>query len=440
MKRHCILSTGLTLLSAAAAAQIDSARLVRLANSDNEDSLGVAINHYARQESTQEKAAALYAKALATFPKGKYAAMDAQSKLKTATNLVEKETRFQQLIKDFPAEASGNSTLMMAFAYAETGNADKALAYLQPYNGRDKITVMAQLGMVTGRKDLQAGIAILKPAVDSLSARGDSRSYTYYAATYADLLMQAGKKEEGYNVAAALFKAAPEKMGRIYLDALVATGRLEEAFPLMTEQFRNGTATDSVKAKFKTAYIQVKGTDKGFAEYKTALETENAKKMKEEVAKIVVDEPSTDFTLKDVNGATVKLSALKGKVVVLDFWATWCGPCKASFPSMQAAVNKYKNDPDVVFLFIHTLNQGNGDATADAKNYIDNNHYTFRVLMDLRDKTTHKSKVADDYQLQGIPAKFVIDRKGRVRFKLTGFGGGNESAVNELSAMIDYVK
>src|SRR5690554_335086 len=66
-----------------------------------------------------------------------------------------------------------------------------------------------------------------------------------------------------------------------------------------------------------------------------------------------VSAPAPDFVLKDLDGNTVSLKDQKDKVVILDFWATWCGPCIQSFPSMQTAIDLYKNDPNVVFLFIN---------------------------------------------------------------------------------------
>jgi peroxiredoxin len=66
--------------------------------------------------------------------------------------------------------------------------------------------------------------------------------------------------------------------------------------------------------------------------------------------------------------------------------------------------------------------------------------YNFEVLMDKKDPETKENKVVTSYKVYGIPAKFVIDPKGNVRFKLTGFDGSNEAAVDELSMMIDMAK
>src|SRR5690606_41666590 len=80
--------------------------------------------------------------------------------------------------------------------------------------------------------------------------------------------------------------------------------------------------------------------------------------------------PAPGFSLKDLDGKEVSLEDLKGKVVVLDFWATWCAPCIKSFPAMQMAVDKYKEDPEVAFLFINTWERQE-DPAAAVKQFMD---------------------------------------------------------------------
>src|ERR1700749_3607746 len=68
----------------------------------------------------------------------------------------------------------------------------------------------------------------------------------------------------------------------------------------------------------------------------------------------MLNDKAPNFILKDINGKTVSLADYKGKVLILDFWATWCVPCRNSFPAVKMAVEKYKNDPDVKILFSDT--------------------------------------------------------------------------------------
>jgi thiol-disulfide isomerase/thioredoxin len=114
----------------------------------------------------------------------------------------------------------------------------------------------------------------------------------------------------------------------------------------------------------------------------------------------------------------------------VDFWATWCGPCKASFPGMQKMVSKYKDDPNVKFVFIDTWEKGD-EKQKNAAEFIANNKYSFHVLMDNDDK------VVAEFKVEGIPTKFVIDKNGMVRFKAVGFDGSDDKLMTELTAMIE---
>jgi peroxiredoxin len=154
--------------------------------------------------------------------------------------------------------------------------------------------------------------------------------------------------------------------------------------------------------------------------------------------KEMLNKRAIDFTLKSLDGKNVKLSDLKGKIVVLDFWATWCGPCKASFPALQKMHDKYKDNPNIVFLAISTLENEKGDALiAKINEFIEKNNYTFTILLD--------EDVNRKYGVQGIPAKFIIDRYGKIQFQHVGFEG-EPKMMNDMNAQIqillndDYLK
>lgn len=107
-----------------------------------------------------------------------------------------------------------------------------------------------------------------------------------------------------------------------------------------------------------------------------------------------------------------------------------------SFPAMKTAVTRFKDNPDVKFLFIHTWEKEDS-AAYKAKKYVDDNYYPFTVLMDMKDPSTGVNNVVDSYKVNGIPAKFVIDKKGNIRFFFSGFSGGEDAAVEEIAAMVE---
>jgi len=150
-------------------------------------------------------------------------------------------------------------------------------------------------------------------------------------------------------------------------------------------------------------------------------------------------EKAPDFTLQDLDGNTTSLSELRGKVVVLDFWATWCVPCIKSFPAMQIAMDNYGSDPDVEFLFINTWEQ-RANPTEWVQAFMKKRGLTFPVLMDLKNPETNKHPVLDKYGIRSIPAKFIIDKDGFISYQGTGFQGDDEAVVRELISLIEQAR
>jgi|GEM_PF-1500805 thiol-disulfide isomerase/thioredoxin len=186
----------------------------------------------------------------------------------------------------------------------------------------------------------------------------------------------------------------------------------------------------------KRLYVKEKKSDAGFDEYAASLKKANLEKKKDELIAEKINVPAPDFALTDTEGNTVTLSQLKGKIVILDFWATWCGPCKASFPAMQVLVDKYKNNPEVKILFVNVRETGASDQEKldKAKKYIASKNYTFQVLMD------YKSMTYAPYEIVGIPTKCIIDKNGMIRYKIVGAETNAGKLVDEMEIMINSLK
>jgi peroxiredoxin len=135
------------------------------------------------------------------------------------------------------------------------------------------------------------------------------------------------------------------------------------------------------------------------------------------VAPARAGEPASDFTLSDVSGSQVTLSALKDKVVVLSFWATWCGPCKEEMPHLQKLYEAHKEQGLVVL----SISTDDARSASRVKPYVTKMGYTFPVLLD------RESTVIGAYNpAKTLPYTVVIDRKGEVVRRTTGYNPGDE--------------
>ncbi|MDP4147615.1 MAG: TlpA disulfide reductase family protein [Bacillota bacterium] len=129
-----------------------------------------------------------------------------------------------------------------------------------------------------------------------------------------------------------------------------------------------------------------------------------------------------DFKLKGIDGKEVSLNDFKGKKVYLNFWASWCPPCKAEMPEIEKLYEETK-DSDVVILAV-SVDQNPEDAV----NFIKSNNYTFKVLLD-------DGNAANSYNISSIPASFFIDKNGFI--KAQHVGGMN---IDQMKGYINNIK
>ncbi len=136
-----------------------------------------------------------------------------------------------------------------------------------------------------------------------------------------------------------------------------------------------------------------------------------------------VGDQAIDWTLKDSDGKTVKLADLKGKVVVMDFWATWCPPCRKAMPDVQKLHDEFKDKGVMVYgLNAWEKDDTKADKTTGKKQtaaekaeaYMTEQKFTYGLLL-------AADQVAEKHGLTGIPAFFIIDTKGKVVYAESGY-------------------
>ena len=137
-------------------------------------------------------------------------------------------------------------------------------------------------------------------------------------------------------------------------------------------------------------HMQASSNDPQFVEAMAALEADDAKREK------------ADFTLTDLQGKTWHLRDLKGTIVLVNFWATWCPPCRKEMPDLQALYDKYK-DRGLVVLSI------SDEEAAKVSHFITEGGIRYPVLLD------PGRKVNDAFAVEGIPKSFVYDRQGKLK-------------------------
>ena len=270
----------------------------------------------------------------------------------------------------------------------------------------------------------------------------EQRKYIYslFADTYALILYNLKDYKTGFQYAkdaVGIRKKQDAEYNERYAMLLEKVASPEEVTKELEPLVKEGTAGTKAKSILRNAYLKSNHTEAETASYMTALESFTLEKIKKDLQKKMMNESAPAFRLVNLEKKEVNLQDLKGKVAVVDFWATWCGPCIASFPGMQKAVNKYKDNPNVVFLFIDTWETGD-NREKQVVDFIKSKNYNFNVLYDIpKMENAAEFAVVSSYKVEGIPTKFIIDADGNIRFKSVGFGGNEDALVQEISTMID---
>lgn len=238
------------------------------------------------------------------------------------------------------------------------------------------------------------------------------------ALPYLDLLTEKGKY-------------ADASLNEARVKILENTGAKQMVLPMLEMGIRANAATPAMISKLR----ELHGDSTNFDAYLESLKaTDDVKRTKDELKAQLIREKFTAFKLEDMNGSKVSSADWKDKIVVIDFWATWCFPCKMAFPGMQLAVDKYAKDPSVGFYFIATMPRSR-TYKEDIKKYIQSSGYRFEVLYD---EHVFKS-LTPFFQSSGIPRKIIV-KNGYIRYTSEGYEGSPSKLADEISYVIEILK
>ena len=215
------------------------------------------------------------------------------------------------------------------------------------------------------------------------------------------------------------------------LRSYLANGYWDEALDFGVACIRNEVAGDSIAPLLRAEIRKRNGSEEAFDALLKATIEDAAKKTDEALERGRLNLPLKPCGLTTLDGEPVDLKSHAGKVVILDFWATWCGPCKTAMPLFQKFYESARNDPRIAVMSVNVWEQGTRNARIErVRKFIAELKYSFPVLLG--------DDCNETFKLKGVPTMVIIDRKGTIQYSEVGepLAGPALERLNRMIALL----
>ncbi|PBJ15971.1 TlpA disulfide reductase family protein [Flavobacterium sp. ACN6] len=406
------------------------------------------------------------------FPKGAFLRFRAYQKIMPISDVAERNKVINQFLADFPYNADvpdsqkyfyDNIVKMQFGYYFETKDYKSILALIPTMNFANLNDAYHQnISKALYLKTVDAAVieTMAVPMIKLMQEKVNDLSYMqgiYWSPNQAnqnakdrlndqlviqirmyDMLKKYKEIVETFELLPFTKRYEKASVNDIHVKALEALNK--PTIDVLKIAARANTLSEASTAKLKEAYLKEGKKEADFPAYLEQLKKEN--KPDEKIA-LMNPVPAPAIKVQAADGKVKQLALDSGKIIVIDFWATWCGPCKKAFPAMQQLVNNFKGDKDVEIYFISTQETKEG-YKKEALAYLKEKGLKLDTYFDLMKKgggTNNESfsKYAAIFKSSGIPRKVVI-KNGQICFTSEGYSGNPGQLVDELTEVINVLK